>query len=135
MRTKAFDMDQVLDKAVRIFWLKGYEPTTITALEVQMGIKRQSLYNTFDNKHSLFLSSLKYYHDHIIVENFGIYGHVFYKAIMRAQDLGEVDSSKNAELIAMQLLNNAQGLFVLSKSGTSRKKLNTLVEQFLTILD
>jgi hypothetical protein len=54
---------------------------------------------------------------------------------MRAQDLGEVDSSKNAELIAMQLLNNAQGLFVLSKSGTSRKKLNTLVEQFLTILD
>jgi TetR/AcrR family transcriptional repressor of nem operon len=60
---------------------------------------------------------------------------VFYKAIMRAQDLGEVDSSKNAELIAMQLLNNAQGLFVLSKSGTSRKKLNTLVEQFLTILD
>jgi TetR/AcrR family transcriptional repressor of nem operon len=74
MRTKAFDMDQVLDKAVRIFWLKGYEPTTITALEVQMGIKRQSLYNTFDNKHSLFLSSLKYYHDHIIVENFGIYG-------------------------------------------------------------
>jgi TetR/AcrR family transcriptional repressor of nem operon len=192
MRTKAFDIDQVLDKAVRIFWLKGYEATTIPALEIQMGIKRQSLYNTFGNKHSLFLSALKRYHDQIIVENFAqllttsspkraikdyfyqrIKGirdpntidgclitnsltelglsdqevkkqtkktleymeQVFYKAIMRAQDLGEVDSSKNAELIAMQLLNNAQGLFVLSKSGTSRKKLNTLVEQFLTILD
>jgi len=192
MRTKAFDINQVLDKAVQIFWLKGYEATSIPTLEVQMGIKRQSLYDTFGNKHSLFLSSLKRYHDHIIVGNFAkilsasspkkaikdyfyqrvndigdpniINGcfvtnsltelglsdrevkkqtkktleymeHAFYKTIMRAQNLGEIDSSKNAELMAMQLLNNAQGLFVMSKSGMSPKKLKALVEQFLTILD
>lgn len=192
MRTKAFNIDQVLDKAVQIFWSKGYEATSIATLEVQMGIKRQSLYDTFGSKHRLFLSSLKHYHDHIIVENFAklliaaspkkaikayfyqrvkdiddkniIDGclvtnsltelglsddevkkqtrktleymeHVFCTAIMRAQDLGEIDSSKNAKLIATQLLNNAQGLFVMSKSGMSRHKLKTLVDQFLTILD
>jgi len=61
--------------------------------------------------------------------------HAFYKAIMRAQGLGEIDTSKNAKLIATQLLNNAQGLFVMSKSEMSQQKLKTLVEQFLTILD
>lgn len=192
MRTKSFDIKQVLDKAVRIFWLQGYEATSIPMLEVQMGIKRQSLYDTFENKHNLFLSSLKHYHDHIIVRNFekiliapspkkaiknyfhqrvrdigdpkvidGCFvtnsltelglsdlevkkqtkktleymEHVFYKSIMRAQNLGEIDSSKNAKLIATQLLNNAQGLFVMSKSGMSRKKLKALVEQFLIVLD
>lgn len=61
--------------------------------------------------------------------------HIFYKAAILAQDLSEIDTSKNATLMATQLLNNAQGLFVMSKSGMSRKKLKTLVDQFLTILD
>ncbi len=192
MRTKAFDTNEVLDKAVHLFWANGYEATSIPALESKMGIKRQSLYNTFGNKHRLFLSSLQHYHEHVIVTNFAtlltatspkkaIHDYfnqriddldnpniingclvtnslaelglidedvkkqtrktleymegVFYKTIVRAQQLGEIDASKNADLMATQLLNNAQGLFVMSKSGIPREKLKQLVKQFLTILD
>jgi len=70
MRTKAFDINQVLDKAVLTFWSKGYEATSIPALEIEMSIKRQSLYDTFGNKHRLFLSSLQRYHEQIIVKKY-----------------------------------------------------------------
>jgi TetR/AcrR family transcriptional repressor of nem operon len=58
----------------------------------------------------------------------------FFAAIKRAQDLGEIDASKNAKLLATVLLNNAQGLFVLGKSGMSTRKLKTVVRQLMAVL-
>jgi hypothetical protein len=55
--------------------------------------------------------------------------------VKRAQRLHEIDAGKDAQLIAILLLNNAQGLFVMGKSGMGRDKLERLTAQFLTILD
>ncbi|KAF1299427.1 TetR family transcriptional regulator [Enterococcus sp. JM4C] len=60
-RTKEFDEVAVLDKAVRIFWRKGYEKTSIQDLVDGMGIHRRSIYDTFGDKHALFLRSLTRY--------------------------------------------------------------------------
>lgn len=62
-RHKEFDRDVVLDKALDIFLLKGYEATSVQDLVACMGINRGSLYDTFGDKHSLFLSALDRYRD------------------------------------------------------------------------
>jgi TetR/AcrR family transcriptional repressor of nem operon len=46
-RPKAFDQEDVLDKAVAVFWAKGYEATSMQDLVDAMGIQRGSLYATF----------------------------------------------------------------------------------------
>lgn len=60
-RLKAFNENEVIDKAVEIFWTKGYEATSIQDLVNAMGIQRGSLYATFGNKQQLFIKSLKRY--------------------------------------------------------------------------
>lgn len=44
-----------------LFWLKGYEATGLKELLLHMGIARQSLYNTFGDKHSLFVKAIDHY--------------------------------------------------------------------------
>jgi len=46
-----------------VFWRNGYEATSLTELIEEMGIGRQSLYNTFGDKHSLFIEAVKHYFD------------------------------------------------------------------------
>jgi len=60
-RPKAFNEEYVIDKAVEIFWAKGYEATSLQDLVNAMGIQRGSLYATFGSKQQLFLKSLKRY--------------------------------------------------------------------------
>ena len=60
-RTKAFNEEDVLDKAVEVFWVKGYEAASMQDLVDAMGIQRGSLYATFGSKQQLFLLSLERY--------------------------------------------------------------------------
>ncbi len=60
-RPKTFEDAEVLEKAKEIFWEKGYDATTLNDLIDGMGISRQSMYNTFGNKHNLFVSCLECY--------------------------------------------------------------------------
>ncbi len=60
-RTKAFEIDAVLDKAMRLFWTQGYEKTSMQDLVDNMGINRKSIYDTFGDKHTLFLKALARY--------------------------------------------------------------------------
>lgn len=60
-RHKEFDKEEVLQKAMDLFWEQGYEATSIQDLVRHMGINRGSLYDTFGDKHSLFLSALDCY--------------------------------------------------------------------------
>lgn len=50
------------------FWANGYEATSVQDLVDQMGIQRFSLYNTFGNKHQLFLAALDRYHKRVVGE-------------------------------------------------------------------
>ncbi|WP_342571041.1 TetR/AcrR family transcriptional regulator [Paenibacillus sp. FSL R5-0749] len=64
-RSKEFEESVVLDKAMRLFWEQGYEKTSMTDLVHHMGIHRKSLYDTFGDKHTLFLKAVDLY-DHKI---------------------------------------------------------------------
>jgi len=60
-RSKEFDQDAALDRAVELFWARGYAGTSITDLENHLNIGRQSLYDTFGDKRALFLKALERY--------------------------------------------------------------------------
>jgi TetR/AcrR family transcriptional repressor of nem operon len=62
-RTKAFDPDRALARAMAVFWRLGYDKTSTAALMKAMGIARQSLYDTFGDKRALYLKALAYYRD------------------------------------------------------------------------
>lgn len=64
-RNKEFDVDTVLLQAMDLFWLKGYEKTSIQDLVDYMGIHRKSLYDTFGDKHELFLAAIDRYQEKI----------------------------------------------------------------------
>jgi TetR/AcrR family transcriptional repressor of nem operon len=60
-RSKEFDENAVLHKAMQLFWEQGYEKTSMNDLVDHMGIHRRSLYDTFTDKHTLFLKALDRY--------------------------------------------------------------------------
>ena len=62
-RPKEFDLDQALQKAMEVFWSRGYEAASIRDLVEHMGINRQSLYDTFGDKHALYLKALDRYQE------------------------------------------------------------------------
>jgi TetR/AcrR family transcriptional regulator, transcriptional repressor for nem operon len=62
-RHKEFDRDVALQKAMEVFWARGYEAASIQDLVEHMGINRQSLYDTFGDKHALYLQALDRYQE------------------------------------------------------------------------
>ena len=60
-RPQEFESEEALDKAMDLFWSQSYEATGLKELLSHMGIARQSLYNTFGDKRSLFLKAITYY--------------------------------------------------------------------------
>jgi TetR/AcrR family transcriptional regulator, transcriptional repressor for nem operon len=60
-RRKEFDPDQALAKAMAVFWRLGYENTSLDLLLREMGIAKQSLYDTFGDKRALYMKALAYY--------------------------------------------------------------------------
>lgn len=60
-RPLEFDRDVVLDRAMRVFWTRGYEAASIQRLVARMRIQRGSLYATFGDKRGLFFAALDRY--------------------------------------------------------------------------
>ncbi|MCF4980790.1 TetR family transcriptional regulator [Pseudomonas sp. ICMP 8385] len=63
-RPRAFDRGQVLEQAMDVFWLRGYEGASLTALTQAMEINPPSLYAAFKNKEGLFRAALDHYLTH-----------------------------------------------------------------------
>jgi len=60
-RPKEFNPDDALDKAMQVFWHKGYEATSMGDLLSAMNLNRGSLYDTFGDKRTLFLKVMDRY--------------------------------------------------------------------------
>lgn len=60
-RKREFDETEAIKQAMELFWVQGYEKTSMEELVNSMGVHRNSIYNTFGNKHTLFIKVLEYY--------------------------------------------------------------------------
>ena len=62
-RPREFDEATALEAAIECFWQHGYEATSVRDLAARMGISGPSLYNTYGDKHALFVRALERYLD------------------------------------------------------------------------
>src|ERR1044072_9106124 len=62
-RHKEFDRDEALQRAMEVFWWGGYEAASVGELVKHVGINSQSLYDTFGDKHALYLQALDRYRE------------------------------------------------------------------------
>ena len=60
-RPREFDVDRAVERAMRLFWQKGYDATSLTDLTDAMGINAPSLYAAFGDKAGLFRAALDRY--------------------------------------------------------------------------
>jgi len=60
-RKKEYIEEEVIEKAMRLFWRNGYNNTSMQMLEKSMGINKFSIYSSFSNKHGVFIECLKSY--------------------------------------------------------------------------
>jgi len=58
-----FEPEKALAEATGVFWVKGYESTSLQDLLQATGLSKSSLYQTFGSKHELFSRCLSYYRD------------------------------------------------------------------------
>lgn len=72
-RPRAFNREEALSKAMGLFWLKGFENTSLAELTTSMGLNPPSLYATFKSKEALFNEALALYEK---TEGGGIWEHL-----------------------------------------------------------
>jgi AcrR family transcriptional regulator len=60
-RPRSFDIDRALDRALQVFWRKGYEGASLSDLTKAVGVNRPSLYAAFGDKEALFRKALNRY--------------------------------------------------------------------------
>lgn len=60
-RPRKAEPEVALAAAMNAFWEKGYESTSMSDLTAATGLHKASLYQTFGDKHQLFVSALKLY--------------------------------------------------------------------------
>lgn len=65
-RPREFDIDRALEAATQQFWAVGYEATSLQDLLKTMSLSKSSLYQTFGNKHELFVRCLDYYQQSMV---------------------------------------------------------------------
>lgn len=191
-RPKEFERDVVLDRAMRLFWSRGYEATSIQHLLERMGIQRGSLYGEFGDKRALFFAAIERY-NRVMTEKLlavldgpasgkeairrffqlkvelalepgrprgclvtnsaaelasrdrGAAARVgatlarieaaFQRAVLRAQEAGEIDPARDARALARFLTSSAQGLSVMAKTAPDRAVLQDIVGVTLAALE
>ncbi|MDP1420625.1 TetR/AcrR family transcriptional regulator [Peribacillus simplex] len=189
-RNKEFDEKQALRKAMELFWQQGYEKTSMQELVDYMGIHRRSIYDTFGDKRTLFLSALSHYEELITTEmkkrvdsnllvkqairevfKMVIYPglnlpkgclsvnaavelslldeeiatkiagmfkkteSLFYELLKHGQKNGEISRRHDPEVLSLFLHNSLVGLRVLVKTEDDNKKLESIVDMTLSVLE
>jgi len=61
-RPVEYDLEEVLDNAMEIFWQKGYEGVSMAELVSYTGLNRRTMYSLFKDKEGLFHDALDHYY-------------------------------------------------------------------------
>ncbi|MCY1125819.1 TetR/AcrR family transcriptional regulator [Frigidibacter sp. RF13] len=67
-RPLGFDPEEAKTALMNIFWARGFDATSMQDIEVATGLKKQSLYRLFGDKHSMYLAALRTYEDCVVAE-------------------------------------------------------------------
>ena len=121
-RPRAFDPEAALDRAMHVFWTKGYEGASLSNLTRAMRINRPSLYAAFGNKEELFLKVLDRYANGPLA--------YFRKALAapKARDVVEQIFRGTAKMgdpaeLARYVMTVLQGMAVQGANGAKRDQL------------
>ncbi len=123
-RVKLFDKNEVLTKAMNLFWKQGYSATSVQDLVNCLGINRASIYDTFGGKEQLFRKSFELY------RNINLEGVIHF-----------FDNRPNVKIGFSELFHNAIQEDVLDKDNKGCFVVNTTTElipndeSLLTILE
>lgn len=191
VRSREFEPDEALERAVECFHKHGYEAASIQMLSGAMDLGRASMYATFGDKHALFEAALSRYASGVIAHIVGrleqarrplreieavlrdvarvaatdaerrgclvtnsaaeLGGHDpgvtevlrrvfkqiedgFYRALRRAQDLGQLKANKNPRALARFLVSTIQGIRVIGRTNANPTALNDIVKSALRCL-
>jgi TetR/AcrR family transcriptional repressor of nem operon len=110
-RTKEFDEERILSKAVDLFWTKGYNATSAQDLVDGLGISRSSLYDTYGDKRALFIKALKHYRQQMIQHM-----------------IETVDNSKDIEQTLRNVFNSIKAEALGSKNPKGCFMVNSTIE-------
>src|SRR5271154_6891398 len=64
-RPRNFSREGVLEKALPVFWQRGFAGASLQELETATGVNKSGLYAEFSGKEELFLESLRFYLDRL----------------------------------------------------------------------
>ncbi len=70
-REREFDPEEALEKAMQLFWRKGYVDTSMDDIVGATGVSRYGLYSIFGSKRELFLAAMDHYQEHVAESSFG----------------------------------------------------------------
>jgi AcrR family transcriptional regulator len=113
-RPRAFDRNAALSQAMRLFWQKGYEATSMSDLTEAMGIGSPSLYAAFGSKEALYAETLHHYQ-----ESFQTLGWASFCAARTARDAVEAWLMDSAGFLTGAVLDLPLGCMVtLSAVGS-----------------
>jgi TetR/AcrR family transcriptional regulator, transcriptional repressor for nem operon len=110
-RTREFEENEVLEKAVKLFSEKGYNGISMQELVDGLGINRSSIYDSFGDKQDLFIASLKYY-----------------RQVNTQQMLSLIEQSKDMKKTIQDIFVHVRTESVNVKSAASCMMVNTTVE-------
>jgi AcrR family transcriptional regulator len=128
-RQREFDRIDALNKALEVFWKKGYAATSTSDLLEAMQIGRQSLYDTFGDKRSLYLEALQQYGEDSVND--------LLRHLQGDTPLGAIDNMLQA-FAARPKRENAKGCMgvnAISEFGTSDDAVNALRDASGTLLN
>ncbi|UUX51468.1 TetR/AcrR family transcriptional regulator [Nisaea acidiphila] len=191
-RQKEFDRAEVLENAMRAFWRRGYEATSVQDLVEATGINRGSMYDTFGDKRGLFQAAVQHYitnvsaerlkvvaetddalagirtyfdrlidfsvgdgrelgclitnsvvelapHDEVIGEtlrkSFARVEDTFYRALLRAQQAGDLTTGQDIRALARFLTATVNGVRVFARADADATTLRDVIDSALSVID
>ncbi|MEX3527022.1 MAG: TetR/AcrR family transcriptional regulator [Burkholderia sp.] len=130
VRPREFDRDEVLDRALRVFWEQGYAATSTEDLLGAMQIGRQSLYNAFGDKRKLYLEALQRYSQRNVSTHLTrLKGTASPLAGIEAVLAGLIDDGGE------QQVSGCMGVNAICEFGGRDPELNAMREQLGPVLD
>ncbi len=130
-RPRVFDRDEALGLATRLFWLKGYEGTSIVDLTEAIGIEAPSLYAAFGSKEDLYAAALRHYGENyagLVWDNF--------RAAATAREAAMAYLMDSAAALTGSLADVPRGCMVTlsSVSGEVHPELGSLLRAARTVV-